>query len=508
MKKVLVLLALFHAVSAAPVHAGEEPRRYWRIVEGRPEFLETARRPGRDWQELAPRVVALNDDTSVPVRLGTVFTADPPEPEPASGDGPIVAIIDTGIDVGHPWFRGRLLEGAVFHDEPGGIEDLNGHGTHVAGIVALTYPSARLLPIRALDRYGSGNDLHLAEAVTWAVDHGASVINMSLGAPWALGPWFEAALNYADERGVLVVAAAGNDGPNSPPHYPAAYPPVLAVTAVDANFVEASFTQRGEYIDVAAIGVNVSSALPGGRGRMSGTSMATPRASGLAALLRHQRPEWTAAQIHEHISATAEDVGRPGRDEVFGWGVMNPQRAIETLEPARNTTATSKYVITLVPGGVRLQPVTVEPHYLTVESRRPDGVIRKLKKRDNWRLLYDEPGEYRVHAYDQKGRLLGWETVTLGEPGYIKPVETKRSTRGGRWVALRAGTTKAKNIVVWAVEERRLSWPITEIRTGRGWVAAQIPRGVNWVACYSYRDGQVFGCSRALRRPVVTPATS
>lgn len=505
MKKALAVFLVLAGMNATPAAAQPEKRHYYRVALGRPEFAESHGRPaGAGWTETRPRTVTIDSL----VRTGRIdsrtgITEAPPAAIEAHG--PIVAVVDTGIDETHSWFSGRLLPGAVFHSDGAGLADLNGHGTHVAGIVARENPAARILPIRALDRYGNGDDYHLAQAVTWAVDNGASVINMSLGAPWQLGDAYVAALGYAEERNVVVVAASGNEGPNAVPQYPAAYPEVLAVTAVGIDKVEASFAQRGDYIDIAAHGISVLSAVPGGTAYMSGTSMATPAVSATVSILRTMHHDWTAADLRDHVTSTAEDVGRPGRDNVFGAGVLDKQRAVTLEGPLRSTAATNRYVITKVSGGVRINTLPWQPHKLVVRAQRPDGVTRTLTARTGWRLLYDEPGEYRVHAYDTKERLLGWETVLLTEPGGAPVVQVKPSSRQPGRIALRSGNTKVRTIAVWEITDKRFIRPIAFVATGRRWATVRIPAGVNYIACYKGINGQPFGCHRPLyKQPLVT----
>jgi len=500
MKKTLAGLLLLGGVYATPAYAQTGKNHYYRIEQGRPEFKTTNSRPnGQGWREAQPRTVTI-ELTLVPEKR-THWAADtttdlpPGQPDPT---GPVVAVIDTGIDETHSWFTGRLLQGAVFHNDGAGLADLNGHGTHVAGIIARENPAARILPIRALDRYGLGDDYNLARAVTWAVDNGAAVINMSLGAPWQLGDAYLAALRYAEERQVVVVAASGNDGPNGGTHYPAAYPEVLAVTAIGADATEPEFAQRGEHIDIAAPGVSVLSAVPGGTGRMSGTSMAAPMVSAVVSALRALHPDWTAADLRDHITATAEDIGRPGRDNIFGAGALNSTRAKTLDGPLRSsTTTTSKYLLKKVPGGVRIGALPWQPYHISVTAQRPDGITRLVDARTGWRLLYDEPGEYRVHSYDRSGRLLGWETVLLTEPGGAPAVQVKPSLRRAGRIALRSGNHKTRTITLWEIVDKRFVRRIASVETGHRWTTVQTPR-TDFIACYEGINGQPFGCHKTL----------
>jgi subtilisin family serine protease len=271
------------------------------------------------------------------------------------GDGITIGILDTGIDRFHPAFAERLVAGYDFvdmDDDPGevgeyGLDPAFGHGTHVAGIIALTAPEARLMPLRVLDRDGVGNVWVLAEALIYAVDpdnnpatdDGADVINMSLGTlrPTNLLAEIVAEISCAngesDDDGddgeeeddddsvcagvagydVMVVAAAGNQGAEIP-EYPAAeqQPGLLAVAASTASDELAAFSSFGPWVQVAAPGEGIISPVPNaGYGTWSGTSMAAPFAAGQAALMRAAFPESSAAEIVEEIIETAVPIDGP-----------------------------------------------------------------------------------------------------------------------------------------------------------------------------------------------------
>jgi type VII secretion-associated serine protease mycosin len=262
----------------------------------------------------------------------------------STGSGVDIAVVDTGVTGTHRDFAGRVCSGVAFLGSTGveqlgqGAVDENGHGTHVAGIatagrgdgvgISGVAPSARLIPIRVLDGAGRGSVSDVARGITWAVDHGADVVNLSLG-----GSEYSAALTtavaYAESRGVVVAAAAGNGYSGGPANYPAALDTPIAVASYDSDRGISDFSTRGSYVDVAAPGTGILSTYKDGKWfYMGGTSMATPHVAGLAALLRSLHPTWSPAQVRARIEATATDTGSIGHDIDSGWGLIDPVAAL------------------------------------------------------------------------------------------------------------------------------------------------------------------------------------
>lgn len=265
------------------------------------------------------------------------------------GAGVTVAVVDTGVDLTHPEFQGRLVPGYNATNRAGDGRDDHGHGTHVAGIVAASAnngagivgiaPEAKVMPIKVLAADGSGSDAEVADGIVWAVDHGADVVNMSLGGPGeskVLGD----AVAYALQKGVPVIAAMGNDGSDEK-SYPAAYPGVLAVGATDAKDQAADFSQWGDWISVSAPGVQILSTLPTYKVNLNdygfsqnyavldGTSMATPAVAGLAALIKARYASLSPSQLKARIEAATDKVpGVTGYDPHFGFGRVNALRSL------------------------------------------------------------------------------------------------------------------------------------------------------------------------------------
>jgi thermitase len=274
----------------------------------------------------------------------------------------VIAIVDTGIDLSHPDLScAGKLTAARWNFVSGNNypQDDNGHGTHVAGIAAACGNNGigvagvawgvRLMPIKALDANGSGYYSNIAAGITYAVDNGARVVSLSLAGA-SSSTILANAVQYAHDHGVLVVAAAGNCAQggsqcgnlSNPVMYPAAYPTALAVAATDSGDNWASFSEHQPYVGVAAPGVNIYSTLRGGGyGTMTGTSMATPYVSGLAALLWSFAPSFTVDQIKSIIESTADDLGAPGKDDYFGYGRINAGRTLSSLSLLASSTQAS-----------------------------------------------------------------------------------------------------------------------------------------------------------------------
>ncbi len=265
----------------------------------------------------------------------------------SQGQAVTIAVVDTGIDLDHSDLQANLASGKSFVDGVSSANDDYGHGTHVAGIVAAVAnnggvvgvaPLATLMPVKVLDNQGSGSLYAVAQGIEWATDHGADIINLSLGSV-SDSSTLEDAVEYAYDEGVLLVAAGGNCGSSTyylsgcdyqnQPLYPGAYDQVMAVAATDSGDARAGFSNQGSYIEIAAPGSSIYSTYSGGGyTTMSGTSMATPHVAGLAALIWSQHSGWTNKQVRARIRATAEDLGASGWDQQFGYGRIDAAAAM------------------------------------------------------------------------------------------------------------------------------------------------------------------------------------
>jgi thermitase len=272
-----------------------------------------------------------------------------------------IAVIDSGIDPTHPDLAGKLVPGYDYVDNDDNPRDLNGHGTHVAGIAAAITNNgigvagmawgARIMPLRALDEEGTGNSAGIASAIGWAHLNGAKIINLSLGGEGS-SQTLQNAITHAHNDGILVVAAMGNRG-DSVPLYPAAYANVMAVAATTRDDIRAGYSSYGVHCDIAAPGgfmtnygqtSGIYSTMPTydvydttryfyqkHYDYHMGTSQAAPFVSGLAALIWSVKPSLTPDQVQQTIQSTAVDLGASGWDQYYGWGRINALAAVESV---------------------------------------------------------------------------------------------------------------------------------------------------------------------------------
>ncbi len=256
----------------------------------------------------------------------------------ARGTNVVVAVIDSVIDARHPDLAGTIVEQ---FDAVGRNDKPDVHGTGMAGAIAAhrrlmgVAPDARILAIHAFSPNSASSPEatteHILKGLDWAIKKGARIINMSFAGPY--DPMLQLALKKAHEKGVVLIAAAGNLGPKSPPLYPAADEHVIAVTATDENDRVLNQANRGPYIAVAAPGVDILEPAPNaGYQVTTGTSVAAAHVSGIAALLIERNPAIDAASVREILSTSAKHMAAKGRDDQFGWGLVDPYRALAAAD--------------------------------------------------------------------------------------------------------------------------------------------------------------------------------
>jgi len=268
------------------------------------------------------------------------------------GKGVTVAVIDSGVQRDVPQLAGQVLPGFdVVNGRGTGDTDCSGHGTFVAGIIAARQvpgigftgvaPAVKILPIRQSNEANDGTAGGMAKAIRLAVDAGATVVNIS-SSSFFDSPELRAAAEYAARKDVLIVAAAANEAAEgNPKSFPASYPGVVAVGAVDENGKRTDFSETGDFIDLVAPGKDVISLAARGKGHLvgQGTSFATPFVAGTAALVRSYYPALTAPQVKRRLELTADHPGTRLPDPQLGFGVVNPLGAVSSVIPDEGDVA-------------------------------------------------------------------------------------------------------------------------------------------------------------------------
>jgi hypothetical protein len=262
------------------------------------------------------------------------------------GQGVLVAVIDTGIDRLHPEIAGAI---AGTFDAIGAREPPDAHGTAIAGAIIAhgrlvgTAPAARILAIRAFSTAGpdaEATTMTVVRSIEHAIAQGARVINMSFAG--AYDPVISRSLAQARRKGIVLVAAAGNAGPDSPPLYPAADPNVIAVSATDVDDHLLDVANRGRQIALAAPGVDILLPAPGARYQIAtGTSFAAAHVAGIAALMLARSPQLGPDQVRQILLATARDLGPKGRDDAFGAGLADALKAVTAAVNSGGQTVAS-----------------------------------------------------------------------------------------------------------------------------------------------------------------------
>lgn len=264
------------------------------------------------------------------------------------GQGMTIAVIDSGLDPLHVALSGSIAPGGwnfiddnadisdvgdgIDNDEDGYIDESVGHGTIVSGLIVRVAPGAAIIPLKVLDSDGYTTTFRMVEAIYHAIDLGAPIISISMGTTRDTFV-IEDAVTEADQRGVLIVAAAGNEDTSSPVRYPAASSSAitLAVAAVTNKDIKADFSNFGEHISLSAPGVKITSTIPGGGyGVADGTSFATPLVAGTAALVWSKYPGATAADVAQRIRQTCRQIDgkNPNYPGMLGAGRLNAAKAV------------------------------------------------------------------------------------------------------------------------------------------------------------------------------------
>jgi hypothetical protein len=332
----------------------------------------------------------------------------------------VVAVIDSGIDLTHPEFTGRVQTGFDYVEWDTTPQDQYGHGTHVAGVIAAAGNNglgvagsawyAQIVPLRVLDRVGVGTASNIALAIQAAANRRVAVINLSLA---LTGPSItvQNAIIAASSNDIVLVAAAGNDSlpgqPPAPVSYPAAYPQVVAVAAATHWEDRAAYSNGGPEVEVAAPGGEsgdpiISASLGGSYAMLHGTSIATAHVTGAAALLRGYAPHWSAASVRDVLRNTADKIGSApyvaGRNDLLGHGRINAAAALRWAVPP-NVSFTPATPSLLAAAGQPLPTTSIE---LANPSLQPLS----------WQVISISPAWLRVDP-PQSGSLIYPATARL-----------------------------------------------------------------------------------------------
>jgi subtilisin family serine protease len=267
----------------------------------------------------------------------------------SQGEDVVIAVLDTGCDLDHPDLKNNLLPGMNFVNPKKPPEDGNGHGTHIIGTLVAenndigmvgVCPKAKVRPVKVLDDKGNGNLLNVSKGIRWAVRQKVDIISMSLGAPMRVQQ-VRKAIQLAAKQGIPTFVAAGNAGKTKEVFYPANYPETIAIGAIDENFRRANFSNTGQNLDFMAPGVDIFSTVPDDwYATLSGTSMATPFAVGVGALiLSYAKAGKTKVKLETvddyrkvfraHTIATKDHKNKKFYE---GFGIIDPRKLMEVMD--------------------------------------------------------------------------------------------------------------------------------------------------------------------------------
>ncbi len=267
----------------------------------------------------------------------------------------VVAVIDSGIDLNHKDLKNKVLSGKSFFANGGNFPDSDDftdtfwHGTFVAGLIAGENrdgtgisginPAAKLLVVRIIDYKGRANQLDASNAIVYAVNSGAQIINLSLSNT-AMNTALKEAIDYALKNNVMIFAAVGNDS-NATVEYPAAYPGVIAVGSISTANIRSSFSNTGDHVQFVSYGEKIYSA--GGAGYIvaNGTSFSTPIVAAIASRIWAQKPSRTSAEVLKIMQDSTIDLGPSGRDSEYGYGLISIAKAARAMDiaPIKETIA-------------------------------------------------------------------------------------------------------------------------------------------------------------------------
>lgn len=361
----------------------------------------------------------------------SMIKSAPKQAAPYTGKGVRVAVLDTGIDTEHPDLKvaGGVCTAAVCASKVP-YDDNFGHGTHVAGIIAAQQnnkgiiglaPNVQLYAIKSLNNKGNGSSAQITKGVEWAIQNKIDILNLSLSISEHDRP-LELMLKKAYDNGMVIVSAAGNEGGTGQMDtmtYPGKYASVIAVGAVNNSLTRDENSSIGPTLELAAPGLDIYSTYPkelddwdyvvDGYRQLSGTSMAAPHVSGVLALYKEQHPGLSNVKLREILQSTAKDLGKAGRDELYGFGLVQFEKEIKTL-PFIETKVTKGQI------ELKLKNKGLAKNWKMTEG----NAVLKENGAETW-IVYKTKGAYKfTFSYTDAKGTQKTETITANvkEPAF------------------------------------------------------------------------------------------
>jgi subtilisin family serine protease len=372
----------------------------------------------------------------------------------------VIAVIDSGVDTTHPDLSSKLLPGWNFVSNTATIVDYVGHGTAVSGTVAAASNnslgvsgvnwSSMIMPLVVVDSNDYASYSNIAAAIQYAADHGARVINLSVGGS-SPSSTLQNAVNYAWSKGLVLFASAMNNS-TSTPYYPAACSNVVAVSATDNNDNLAGFSNYGSWITLAAPGTNIlTTTVGGGTGYWYGTSFSSPIAAGVAALALAVNPALTNSALVTLMEQNTDDIGAPGFDTSFGWGRVNAYKTVTAAQAG------------LSPVTVRVSPSSGS--LSAGQSLQLTASVTGSTSAASWSLSSPVGFISPTGLYTAPGSVTTRQTVTVNattsgvtasasivlNPPTISVTPATTNLSGGQTVQLSAAVTGTTNAVAWSL---------------------------------------------------------
>ena len=333
-----------------------------------------------------------------------------------------VAVVDSGV-TWHEKLSSRIRPGLDLVDNDKNPDDTNGHGTHVAGTIVDCTPGleVNILPVRVMDSSGMGNPSAVGNGIRYAVNAGAKVINLSLGGDTHY-KYLEECISYANKRGVTIVIAAGNSNEDTRYSCPAHLSAPIIVSAIDRDGTRPFFSNFGSSVDVAAPGVDIVSCwMNGGYAVATGTSMAAPHISAVAAMFRMLRPNRTPAAIQKMVKSYVKDIGPKGRDKYYGYGAPLLTKAIP---PAKVTLNKKKAVLTV--SKTMTLKAAISPSYARWKSKLTWASSNsKVVSVSGGKIKAKKPGTVTITVRTESGKKASCRVKV--EP--VKPSSVKLNAR-------------------------------------------------------------------------------